>query len=469
MKTKELKFEMKDLENISMIENEKTKQKATKDAAKFNLNVAKQQVKQKELKEINSILDTIFVKNKSDFKYKNQLTKQKSKCEKSILYLNSKISKYKFKLILEHNIRGTRPTAQEFYKVVNSYEQGKFFSNHLPPLKLLAIANTNAKLNISILELEFFNLIKHEKLIAIPKKWIQKNKIDKKITAVEKNIQELREKIAYLNQSSVDIRQARFIKKLDKLAHKKYKGEVINVDEKYSIELIDVSKYYYNKYLSTKVLKNIDLKIKKGEFVVVLGPSGSGKTTLLNIISGMDTATYGKTIVAGTNLINKTTDQLTKFRKNNVGYIFQQYGLLPNLSVRENVEIGWNLQDDKSKRLDIDELLKTVGMYEHRNKFPHELSGGQQQRISVARSMAKNPNILFGDEPTGAIDEEMSKQILKLFVDINERYKTTVIIVTHNPIFEDLAQRVIKVKNGIIAQDYINKKRKTVDQLNWSI
>jgi putative ABC transport system ATP-binding protein len=233
----------------------------------------------------------------------------------------------------------------------------------------------------------------------------------------------------------------------------------------YAIDLKSVVKYYSNGTIALKVLKDIDLKINYGEFVVILGPSGSGKTTLLNIISGMDKATYGRTMIAGVDLINKNSSQLTKFRKENLGYIFQQYGLLPNLTVRENVEIGANLQKDKSKRMDIDELLKTIGIFEHSLNFPHQLSGGQQQRVSIARSMAKNPTLIFGDEPTGAIDEEMSKHIMQLFVDINKKFKTTVIIVTHNPILAGLATTIIKVNNGKIANIIKNKTPKQVNEL----
>jgi putative ABC transport system ATP-binding protein len=235
---------------------------------------------------------------------------------------------------------------------------------------------------------------------------------------------------------------------------------------KYLINLENTVKYYNNKTLAVKVLANVNLKIKSGEFVVILGPSGSGKTTLLNIISGMDTATYGRTIVANHNLIKYNSAQLTQFRRENVGYIFQQYGLLPNLTVSENVEIGSNLQKDKKKRIEINELLKNIGIYEQRNKFPRELSGGQQQRVSIARSMAKNPRLIFGDEPTGAIDTEMSKQIMQLFVDINKRYKTTIIIVTHNPAIADLATMVVRVKNGRIDSIVKNKNPKSVNQIN---
>jgi putative ABC transport system ATP-binding protein len=253
---------------------------------------------------------------------------------------------------------------------------------------------------------------------------------------------------------------------LVKQLEKSSKKVSTRINSKYLIDLRNVVKYYTNGSLVTKVLKDVNLQIKHGEFVVILGPSGSGKTTLLNIISGMDTATSGTTIVANHNLIGYNSTQLTKFRRDNIGYIFQQYGLLPNLTVRENVEIGSNLQKDLKKRLDIDGLLKTVGIYEQRNKYPRELSGGQQQRVSISRSMAKNPMLIFGDEPTGAIDEEMSKQIMQLFVDINKKYKTTIIIVTHNPILADLATMTIKVANGKIDKIIKNNHPKTVQQLN---
>jgi putative ABC transport system ATP-binding protein len=180
----------------------------------------------------------------------------------------------------------------------------------------------------------------------------------------------------------------------------------------------------------------------------------------------MDNATYGEVIVAKESLINKRGSALTIFRKNNVGYVFQQYGLLPNLTVRENVEIGSNLQNDKDKKLPIDELLQTIGMYEYRNKFPYELSGGQQQRVSIARSLAKNPNLLFGDEPTGAVDEKTSKEILQLFKEVNNKFGNTVIIVTHNPLIAKLATTVIKVNNGKIEKVIKNNNPKTVDQVD---
>lgn len=234
-----------------------------------------------------------------------------------------------------------------------------------------------------------------------------------------------------------------------------------------AIKLKNVVKYYSNKVLANKVLSNVNLEINKGEFVVILGPSGSGKTTLLNIISGMDNATYGDTIIAGENLIDYNQSMLTTFRRNNIGYVFQQYGLLPNLTVKENIQIGQNLQHNRSRLIPIDEILKSVGLEAQANKYPNELSGGQQQRVSIARSIAKNPNILFGDEPTGAIDQQTSKNIMNLFVDINKKYKTTIVIVTHNPILAELATKVVYVSDGTVSNIKYNSNPKTVEEINW--
>jgi putative ABC transport system ATP-binding protein len=289
----------------------------------------------------------------------------------------------------------------------------------------------------------------------------QKLVLNKQLDLIKKQVQISHDDIQTVLSSAGSRYLAKQVNRLDRMK----KQPIGKADSSYAIDLEGTVKYYSNGALAVKVLKGIDLKIEYGEFVVILGPSGSGKTTLLNIISGMDKATYGRTVVAGVDLINKNSTQLTQFRKDNLGYIFQQYGLLPNLTVRENVEIGANLQRDKTKRMDIDELLKQIGIFEFASKFPHELSGGQQQRVSIARSMAKNPSLIFGDEPTGAIDEEMSKHIMQLFVDINKKFKTTIIIVTHNPILAGLATTVIKVNNGKIAAIIKNKHPKQVNEL----
>lgn len=306
----------------------------------------------------------------------------------------------------------------------------------------------------------------------IPDKQIEDQEVASK-SALEEKVESKNVKVKHkkdFKNLSRDKKQElkKLAKEIDKL-NKPHKGDKeINFEHDDNIiELRNVTKFYTNGYVVTQILKGVNLDIKRGDFVIILGPSGSGKTTLMNIISGLDRATDGVTNVCGSNLINLKDSELTKFRQINVGYVFQQYGLLPNLTVKENVEIGADLQIDKSKKLNPEEVLDSFGMLEHKNKFPHQLSGGQQQRVSIARAFAKNPTILFGDEPTGAIDEEMSKMVMKEFVEINKRYKTTVIIVTHNPIFEGLGTLVIKFKDGAVYSMNRRQVTKTVDELPW--
>ncbi len=297
-----------------------------------------------------------------------------------------------------------------------------------------------------------------------------KQEVSKKHKAFESLSAKQKAKLEYKALSREEKKQLKKRAKQIEALNKPHKGpKDVQMQGNNIIELKDVVKYYTNGYVVSKILKGINLSIEKGSFVIILGPSGSGKTTLMNIISGLDRASEGQVYVANKDLITLNHKELTKFRKDNVGYVFQQYGLIPNLTVRENVEIGADLQADKTKRLDVNELLDAVGMTEYANKFPHQLSGGQQQRVSIARAFAKNPSILFGDEPTGAIDEEMSKVVLKQFVAINKKYGTTVIMVTHNPIFQGLGDLVIKVKDGIVSQVIKNSNPKTVDELPWGM
>lgn len=411
----------------------------------------------------------------ASYRIKKALCKKYAQSENDITATKSRLSKCINALLYDHNCasgKHNKMTIDELYRIVFAYEQKEFKDNYFPGPRLRTLAKNNLTLRMAEYQLEVTNQVLSGKFKPYleSSRWnVSKQYWRKQKVALEKKILSCKDRKGSLDETFRSMQYAKLIKRFNDLSHKTNKHiQTSNIQSRYVIDFENITKYYFNKWMATKVLKGFDLKIKKGEFVVILGPSGSGKTTLLNIMSGMDKATYGKTIVNGNNLIKMNDNQLTDFRKNNIGYIFQQYGLLPNLTVRENVEIGWNLQSDKSKRLDIDELLKTVGMAEHAEKFPHELSGGQQQRVSVARSMAKNPAIVFGDEPTGAVDEEMSKQILQLFVDINQKFKTTVIIVTHNPIFADLATRVIKVNSGYIAHNYENKHRKSVAELDWS-
>ncbi|WP_353306326.1 ABC transporter ATP-binding protein [Spiroplasma ixodetis] len=232
------------------------------------------------------------------------------------------------------------------------------------------------------------------------------------------------------------------------------------------IELFDVKKSYLTGDLEYEVLKEVNLKIKLGDFVVILGPSGSGKTTLLNIISGLDKANTGDVFVVGYNLSLLKDSHLTKFRRDNVGFIFQQYNLLTNLTARENAEVGENLA--KSKNMSIDDIFQVIEMDEHMNKFPSQLSGGQQQRVSIGRALAKNPTILFCDEPTGALDEEMGRKVLEILLDVNREYKTSIIMVTHNPNFQYVANTVINVKNGKIISVNNNEKPMKPSEINWS-
>lgn len=230
------------------------------------------------------------------------------------------------------------------------------------------------------------------------------------------------------------------------------------------IVLTDVSKIYKSGEVETAALKNINLTIEDGEFVVILGPSGSGKSTLLNVISGLDTVTSGKIMFRDENLTDLSEDEMTEFRREHLGFIFQQYNLLQNLTVYENVQIG---SDIGKNPLDIDELLGKVGLAAARNKYPHQLSGGEQQRVSVARSLAKNPDIIFCDEPTGSLDEYNSKQVLQVIQELNNEYRKTVVVITHNIGIAKMADKVIRMNSGLITDIEINKVKIEAQNIEW--
>ena len=213
-----------------------------------------------------------------------------------------------------------------------------------------------------------------------------------------------------------------------------------------------------------EVLKGIDLSIEKGEFCVLLGASGSGKSTLLNIIGGIDEADSGDICIRDTKLADMNEKALTLYRRNHLGYIFQMYNLIPNLTVQENIEVGAYLS---SHPLDVEELLHTLGLYTHRNKLPNQLSGGQQQRTAIGRAVVKNPDILLCDEPTGALDYHTSKEILKLIETVNQKYGNTVLMVTHNDAIKDMADRVVRLRDGTILKNYTNTSRVPAEQLEW--
>ena len=213
-----------------------------------------------------------------------------------------------------------------------------------------------------------------------------------------------------------------------------------------------------------EVLKGIDLSVEKGEFCVLLGPSGSGKSTLLNILGGIDRADSGDILIGGECMADMNEKALTLYRRRHLGYIFQRYNLIPNLTVRENIEVGAYLS---SRALDVDELLHVLGLWEHRSKLPNQLSGGQQQRTSIGRAIVKNPDILLCDEPTGALDYNTSKEILKLIETVNQKYGNTVIMVTHNDAIRLMADRVVKLRDGQIRSNTVNAAKVPAQDLEW--
>ena len=230
------------------------------------------------------------------------------------------------------------------------------------------------------------------------------------------------------------------------------------------LEIKGIKKGYGEGESRTEVLKGIEIEVEKGEMVVLLGPSGSGKSTLLNIIGGIDNADEGYISINGEKTEDMNEKALTLYRRKHLGYIFQMYNLIPNLNIKENVEVGAYLGDAP---LNVDEILKTLGLYEHRHKLPNQLSGGQQQRTSIGRAVVKNPDILLCDEPTGALDYNTSKEILRLIEEVNKKYGCTVIMVTHNDAIKDMADRVIKLRDGMIRKNYRNENKIAAADLEW--
>lgn len=229
------------------------------------------------------------------------------------------------------------------------------------------------------------------------------------------------------------------------------------------IELKNVRKTYVIGEQKYNALDGINLSIDQGEFVVILGPSGAGKSTLLNLLGGMDKPTSGEIYVGDNNIAKYSDKELTRYRANDVGFIFQFYNIMPTLTVEENVNL---IKDVTNTSKDSNEVLKSVGLLKHKSKFPQELSGGEQQRVSIARAIMKNPKILLCDEPTGALDSKTGVDVLKLLKKQSDE-DTTVIIVTHNSLFKEIADKVIYIKNGLIDKVDVNKKPKDIDEVKW--
>ena len=230
------------------------------------------------------------------------------------------------------------------------------------------------------------------------------------------------------------------------------------------LEIVDLKKGFGSGETRQEVLRGMNFSVAKGEFCVLLGPSGSGKSTLLNIIGGIDSADSGYIAIHGDKLEDLGEKELTRYRRTHLGYVFQMYNLIANLNVKENIEVGAYLSDDS---LDIDDLLHTLGLYEHRYKLPNQLSGGQKQRVSIGRAIVKNPDILLCDEPTGALDYNTSKEILKLIEDVNKKYGNTVIMVTHNEAIRHMADHVIKLRDGSVRHNDINEQKISAMDLEW--
>ena len=230
------------------------------------------------------------------------------------------------------------------------------------------------------------------------------------------------------------------------------------------LELNQIKKSFGSGENRVQVLKGIDLAVEKGEFCVLLGPSGSGKSTLLNILGGIDRADSGDILIDGERMVDMNEKALTLYRRRHLGYIFQMYNLIPNLTVRENIEVGAYLS---RRPLDVDELLHLLGLWDHRGKLPNQLSGGQQQRTSIGRAIVKNPDILLCDEPTGALDYKTSKEILKLIETVNQKYGNTVIMVTHNDAIRLMADRVVRLRDGAIRSNETNAVKVPTQDLEW--
>jgi len=237
-----------------------------------------------------------------------------------------------------------------------------------------------------------------------------------------------------------------------------------NLADEVLIKVEGVTKVYQMGEVQVPALKNVDLEVLKGEFLVILGPSGSGKSTLLNIIGGMDLPTEGNVIVDGENIIGYNDKELTYYRRNNIGFVFQFYNLMVNLTARENVELATEICKNA---LDVDEVLETVGLGDRKDHFPSQMSGGEQQRVAIARAVAKNSDLLLCDEPTGALDFETGIKILSLLRDINRKYNKTVIIITHNVPIGDMADRVIKMRSGEIIETIVNENPIDPERIVW--
>jgi putative ABC transport system ATP-binding protein len=244
----------------------------------------------------------------------------------------------------------------------------------------------------------------------------------------------------------------------------KYRVEVTSLNTRSFVQVEQVKKTYIMGEVNVHALNDVTFKIEEGEFVVILGPSGSGKSTLLNIVGGMDLPTEGRVFVMDKEITSYDDKKLTLYRRNTVGFVFQFYNLMSNLTAKENVELATEICKDA---LDIDEVMKSVGLEDRSGHFPSQLSGGEQQRVAIARAVAKNPDILLCDEPTGALDFKTGVTILDLLSRINKDYNKTVIVITHNAAIAQMADRVVKMRSGKVIDNYINEAPVSTEGIEW--
>jgi putative ABC transport system ATP-binding protein len=230
------------------------------------------------------------------------------------------------------------------------------------------------------------------------------------------------------------------------------------------LRLDNVGKTFQMGEVAVEVLRHVTLDVLDGEMLVMVGPSGSGKTTMLNIMGGLDTATAGRVVYRGRDLTSATPRDLTRYRREAIGFIFQFYNLVPNLTARENVMVSTEISFNP---LDVDDVLAMVGLTDRKDHFPAQLSGGEQQRVAIARALAKNPEILLCDEPTGALDYETGKKVLRLLVDLKQNLRKTVLIITHNAAIADVADRVIRLRSGEVVEVHPNLPPRPPEEIEW--
>lgn len=233
---------------------------------------------------------------------------------------------------------------------------------------------------------------------------------------------------------------------------------------KIAVKVKDLKKHYQMGEVTVKALRGDSFEVVDGEFIVVLGPSGSGKSTLLNMIGGMDQPTSGTVMFYDDEVTTYNEKELTQYRRDSIGFVFQFYNLMANLTARENVELATEICSDP---LDIDEVMDDVGLDKRKNHFPSQMSGGEQQRVAIARAVAKNPKLLLCDEPTGALDYSTGKSILRLLIDINEKYNKTVMVITHNAAIGNIADTVIKMRSGEIEEIIKNENPMDPERIEW--